>query len=246
MHRIYYPQTHIKSSQIISITDASEVHHLVNVLRLKTGEKVSLFNGQGLQALGEIVSLSSKEAKINLLEIQNTQNALPFVTMACAIPKKSKFEFIIEKATELGVSEIIPLKTKRTEVHLKGERLEKKGSRFEKVAINAAKQCKRATIPQIHSMMSFESALDYLLAKSVVLMPSLTKERVPIFNALQKISPSQNIAFLIGPEGDFTPEEYALAHSRGCTPISLGSTILKVDTAALCTLSCITQFLSHE
>ena len=163
---------------------------------------------------------------------------LPVIILACAIPKKSKFEWIIEKAAELGVDEIIPLKTKRTEVDLKGNRLAKKISRYHDAAVNAAKQSRRLRVPIIHPVTDFTSAMKLLSGGTTVFIPSLSGERKNILEAFKAVPSPSRVAFLIGPEGDFTPQEYDLARARGCISVSLGKTVLKVETAALVAVAC--------
>lgn len=167
---------------------------------------------------------------------------LPVIVLACAIPKKSKFELIIEKATELGVDEIIPLKTKRTEMELKGDRLQRTIARYQDVAVNAAKRFQRSRVPVIQSIADFASTLKSFTKETAVFIPSLAGgdggERRNIFEAFKAVPPPSRVAFLIGPEGDFTPQEYDLARAHGCIGVSLGKTVLKVETAALVAVAC--------
>jgi 16S rRNA (uracil1498-N3)-methyltransferase len=144
---------------------------------------------------------------------------------------------IIEKATELGVDEIIPLKTDRTEIKLTDSRQAKKQLRYQTIAINASKQAKRAIVPVIHPIADFTYALDHLTKTTAAIIPSLMENTENLFSAFKKIQSPEAISFLIGPEGDFTPQEYAQAQQKGCLPVTLGKTILKVETAALCALS---------
>ena len=241
MHRFYCPEADFARQQI-SITNKEELHHLKDVLRLKKDANVCLFNGQGKEASGKILSVSSQKAEVEILSVKECKPNRPRFILACALPKKSKFEWIIEKATELGVDEIIPLNTKRTEINLKGDRLVSKKTRYQTVAINAAKQSQRSFIPTIHPVMDFPSALKSLTKSSTVIIPSLTGERKSLLKALRDMKSSQTISFLIGPEGDFTPEEYAFAQKCGCIAVTLGDTILKVETAAICVLSCASLF----
>ena len=111
-----------------------------NVLILKENQKIQLFDGNGTEANGVLVSVSPKQALVQIDSFKTFSQKGPSITLACAIPKKSKFELIIEKATELGVNEIIPLVTKRTEVNFTESRRNNKQSRFQSVAISAAKQ----------------------------------------------------------------------------------------------------------
>ena len=241
MHRFYCPETDV-SSKNIAISDKDELHHLRNVLRLKKNDAVYLFDGKGKEASGKLLTVTPKQADVQIHSVKQSKRKKPLIILACALPKRSKFEFIIEKATELGVDEIIPLKTRRTEIHLRGNRLDKKYLRYQTVAVNASKQSSRSFIPTVHPITDFDSVLDHLIKTTDPIIPSLTGKRGNIFSVFEKIKSPKAISLLIGPEGDFTSEEYAQAKERGCLPVTLGETVLKVETAAICALSCTNLF----
>ena len=219
-----------------------QLHHLKNVLRAKQGTRISLLNGTGQEAEGEIISITSKLAEVKILSCVKIESPHPDIILACAIPKKSKFETIIEKATELGVSAIIPLNTKRTEVNLSGDRLKTKIIRYQTIALNAAKQSKRSTIPEIRPIATLEETVEELKNDTIIYIPRLMGATQNILDSFTKNINPEKIAFLIGPEGDFTEEEYNFAQNNNCIGISLGKTILKVETAALCSVACANQF----
>ena len=156
------------------------------------------------------------------------------ITLACAMPKKAKFETIIEKCTELGVDRIVPLATERTEFVVEGERADKKNERFFRVAMNAAKQCKRLWFPEISAPVTFVQAVKELSQPGAGLfIPWLEGDRMSLSQALAARRDVMELVFFIGPEGDFTPEEVQLALKAGALPVSLGENVLKVDTAAM-------------
>jgi len=237
MHRFFFSQS--LSIPEIVIVDSKEIHHLKNVLRLKLFAKIDVFNGQGQEAKCTIQSMTSNAIHLHIDSLKTSEIKLPTIILACAMPKKSKFELIIEKATELGVAEIIPLKTKRTEIILNGERALKKINRYQTVAINASKQSKRITVPIIHPITELKTALLSLSQRADLIIPSLELKRQNIFDALKRFQSPQSVACFIGPEGDFTPEEYKLAQKHGCLAVSLGKTILKVETAAISATACL-------
>jgi 16S rRNA (uracil1498-N3)-methyltransferase len=244
MHRFYSPQADFRK-KTVRITDKNELHHLRNVLRLNENDPVHLFDGMGKEARGTIVSMLPHGADVQINSVKTFIRTKPILILACAMPKKSKFELIIEKATELGVDEIIPLKTKRTEIHLDGARMTRKIARFNTVTVNASKQSRRSVIPIIHPITDIKSALEHLTKISIVIIPSLPEKSTSLLSVLQKLKTPQAVSFVIGPEGDFTAEEYALARKSGCIPVTLGETILKVETAALCALSCANLFFHN-
>ena len=241
MHRFHCPDTDLTSKNLL-ITDKDELHHLRDVLRLKKNTPVCLFDGKGKEASGKLLSVTSQKAEIAVLSVKESKQKKPLLILACALPKRSKFELIIEKATELGVDEIIPLKTQRTEIDLKGSRLGKKLLRYQTVAINAAKQSQRCFVPVIHPVTGFRSAVGHLTKTTTAIIPSLTGKRENILNIFKTLKAPKAVSFLIGPEGDFTPEEYTYAQKSGCLAVTLGETILKVETAAISTLAAANLF----
>jgi len=241
MHQFYCPNTDLSSKQTF-IDDKNELHHLRNVLRLKKDDEVRLFDGKGKEASGTLLTVTAQKATVEIHSVKQFERKKPLILLACALPKKSKFEMIIEKATELGVDEIIPLKTDRTEIKLTDFRQTKKQQRYQTIAINASKQSKRIIIPVIHPITDFSSALNHLTKTSITIIPSLNEDTENLISAFEKIKSPKAVSFLIGPEGDFSPEEYAQAQDKGCLPVTLGTTILKVETAALCALSCANLF----
>ena len=216
-----------------------------HVLRLREGDAVEIFNEKKEEAVGRVVKVGRCQVTVSVESVRRYTPQLPLIILACAIPKRSKFESIIEKAAELGADEIIPLLTERTEVRLKGDQLKKKSIRYQTVAVNAAKQSQRPDVPVIHPAGDFMAVLERLSREAVVVMPSLVGERPNILKAFQAISQPQKIAFLIGPEGDFTPQEYTLARDHKCVPVSLGETVLKVETAALVSVACACLYYRH-
>ena len=237
MHRFYYPQADL-ASKAIQITDPDELHHIKDVLRLNTGSKICVFNGQGQEAMAVIDSIGENGVRARIESVrQKGKEGRPRVILACAVPKKAKFEFIIEKAVELGVDVIVPLRTKRTEVVFTADKQQAKQERFEKVILNAAKQCGRADIPRISPMISMLEAVKGLDPKALSLIPSLNGQNPHIQEVLNTHKKPASITFFIGPEGDFTPDEVHLAKEHGCIAVSLGPTVLKVDTAAIAVLA---------
>jgi 16S rRNA (uracil1498-N3)-methyltransferase len=246
MHRFYCPNTDF-SPQKITISDSTEIHHLKNVLRMKRGEELVIFNGQGEEVRGVIEKMTDTSAEITVLSRRRDKGGKTRVILACAIPKKAKFEFIIEKATELGVDEIIPMQTARTEVVVKGERKERKSARYQAVAVNAAKQSGRSVIPDVAEVTLFKDVIAGCGKDTAKLIPCLIGERKPLRQALDQFRPAREIMFLIGPEGDFTPQEVGAALKAGFVPVSLGETVLKVDTAAITVVACARMLTeSHE
>jgi len=244
MYRFYCPDADFSKSPVV-ITDIHEIHHIKDVLRLKKGSLIQIFNAKFQQADTVIEEIKESAIYVRLQSIKQSGEQQPHIILACAPPKKGKFEFIIEKCTELGVDEIIPLKTKRTEVVFTEDKMSAKISRFKAVAVNASKQSKRIKLPHIHPMISLPQVLQNLDPNGVHLFPSLHDHPSHITDVLLKADKKAPVTIFIGPEGDFTPDEVELAIKHGCVPVSLGDTVLKVETAALVTVALV-KFLCRN
>ena len=243
MHRFYSQNANFNERKLI-ITDSDEIHHIKDVLRLKKGAVIQIFNSQNQEAEVVIEAFTSDGLEVVVQSVRQADLKKIKIILACAPPKKDKFEWIIEKCTELGVDEIIPLKTKRGEVVFSSQKMDSKLSRFAKVALNASKQSKRFNVPNIHPMTDLNQVLKTLDPQGLHLFPSLNGHSISIKEVLLKNSDVKKITIFIGPEGDFTPEEVRLAREAGCVGVSLGSTVLKVETAAIAAISFVRLFLN--
>ena len=232
MHRFYCPNTDFSPPKI-SIINSGEIHHLTHVLRMRKGDKLEIFNGQGDEITGTLESISALEVQVLVLNRRTKKKVAAVVTLACAVPKKAKFEWIIEKCTELGVDEIIPMRTARTEVIIKEDRSERKNTRYQTVAVNAAKQSARATVPVVHPQRSFKEIIVSFDDRALRIVLCLAGDRRSLKDILANAKSFSQIVYLVGPEGDFTEQELDAALSAGFIPATLGETTLKVDTAAM-------------
>ena len=244
MYRFYCPDADFSKPSVV-ITDIHEIHHIKDVLRLEKNALIQIFNSKSQQADVVIEQIDGAAIRVRVEKVKQNEETSVKIILACAPPKKGKFELIIEKCTELGVDVIIPLKTQRTEVVFNGERMPSKLNRFETVAVNAAKQSKRLKVPQIHPMTSLPEVLKNLDPDGLHLFPSLHNHSKHIADVLAKSDKQKSVTIFIGPEGDFTPDEVGLAIKHGCVPVSLGDTVLKVETAAIATVA-LTKFLCRN
>ena len=237
MHRFFCPTSKF-NSPAISITTPTEIHHIKNVLRLKSGDQLAIFNGNEEEVVGTILSIEKNKINLRMdYMVPKSVHKGPKIVLGCSIPKKAKIERIIEKTTELGVDEIIPLKTERTEFAIEGRRLSAKEARYETVAVNAAKQSKRQTIPVVHAVGNLHSVLKNLAGDDCALIAYLGPGSRPILNLDVNFQTIKRLILLVGPEGDFSPREIQEALNAKCLPVSLGPTVLKVDTAAIVMVS---------
>lgn len=238
MHRFYCPIQNISGNKII-LSDKEQIHHLKDVLRLKAGKEIMLFDEQGNEYNSIIERLSS-----NTICLKIKQKYKPAfvgrvkITVASAIPKKSKFDDIVDKLTQLGVERIIPLKTERSLIKLDQCKETQKLQRWKKIALSATQQSQRNAIPIIDSVKDIKEILAVAENFDLKLIPTLAGRPKPLREALADFQ-GKNILVLIGPEGDFSPSEVELAKKAGCVVVSLGDLVLRVETAAVAVVSFI-------
>lgn len=222
---------------MIVIGSKEQVHHIQDVLRLKISDNVDIFDE--LQNLYRcVVVKSGKEVHLRVKDktTSSGQKAKIKITVACALPKKSRIDDIIDKLTQLGVDKIIPLETERVVVRIENERAHARLARWQKIIQNAAQQSQRSTIPVVTAVKKMKEVLSAAREYGLKLIPTLVVPGIPLKEALRHLTPD-NIIVLIGPEGDFTPEEVSQAKDAGFIPVSLGDLVLRVETAALATVS---------
>lgn len=228
-----------------------EAHHLADVLRVgQDGELVLVFDGNGRQALARarvFRSGRSSRVELEILSEQPVQRPTPRILLVQALPKGGRMDWIIEKAVELGVSEIFPVITERVVARLDARQSVEKSERWRRVAISAAKQCGTAWVPAVRPVADFGAALR-LVQADLVLIGSLAPDARPLRAALRELAarPVRSVALLIGPEGDFTPGELQLAAAAGAVGVSFGTLVLRVETAALFGLSVLAYEFSGQ
>jgi len=243
MSRFFVPEESVQGNGII--VTGKEAHHILDVMRLAVGDAVVAFDGTGREFAGVIRETGPKSLRI---EITSTRAALSpsgvRISLFQSIPKKEKMEYIIEKATELGVAEIVPLMTARTIIRWDEAKRDKAADRWKKIAREASKQCGRSDVPMITEITGFRDAFLRIKRYDRALIAALSDKTMPLKKALAEFTKG-SIAVFIGPEGDFTAQEVEIATQYGCLPISLGSRILKSDTAGLALLAILTHTYDH-
>ncbi len=211
----------------ISITDPSLVHQIGRVLRLQIGESVILCDGQGMDGEGTITSLDKKTVEVRIQECRaNTAEPKRHVTLYIAALKRDNLELVIQKATEIGVSEIVPLRSART------IKQEANIERLQLIAREAAEQSGRGRVPTVHPLVSFEDAVKALPDAASAFFFDLNTVPLLIHNAGYSISDTHTSLF-VGPEGGWTPEERTLAEQHGLNMVGLGPRTLRGETAAI-------------
>lgn len=214
--------------------DERASHHLARVLRVKAGERLCVFNGDGHNYFGSIASVSKNEVSISVDSIERADTESPLHTyLALGVSKGDRFDWAIKKATELGVTSIIPILSQRVDVRLPPERWQKKREHWQQIVISACEQSGRALIPSVQEPTNLPHWLSNVEADcKLVLDPSATVKN------MDGLSP-KSIALLIGPEGGMAPAELALARESGFSALQLGPRVLRTETAPLVALSVI-------
>ena len=181
----------------------SDVNHISNVLRMKTGEELWISDGSKYEYRCTIESFEPDEVLLHIVYSQEPEYELPCrIYLFQGLPKADKMELIIQKAVELGAYEIIPVETKRCVVKLDGRKSAKKTARWQQIAESAAKQSKRMLIPNVHEVLTFREALKYAESMDVRLVPyELARGMQETKEILAGIEPGQSVGIFIGPEG---------------------------------------------
>lgn len=231
--RIYINQP-ITLNECVAV-DSAEAHYVNTVLRMKTGRRVILFNGLGGEYSATLVDSAKKTARFEIHDFNDVQRESSLsIELGCCLIKNDRMDWLLQKATELGVRSFAPLLSEYTDVKIPQDRTQKKIDHWQQVVVSACEQSGRTQVPVVAAPQSLNAWLDSLQAdKKIVLHPYNAQA---LDGVSLKIS---SLALLVGPEGGLTDEELALAHQQDFTSVSLGPRILRAETAPLAALSII-------
>ena len=245
MNRFFIENIKLLDNRII-LDDPEQVHHLKDVLRLKPKEKAAVFDRLGNEYIVLVDEIEARSVKLEVKEKKLPDNSGIKITVACAIPKNVKMDDIVDKLTQLGAECIIPLETQRVIVKLNKQKKLERLKRWEKISLSALKQSQRSKFVNIHPVVEFKDVVLAAKGFDLKLIPTLEGQRKTLKEIFNDPSKNiENVLILIGPEGDFTSEEVALAKEAGFLPISLGKGVLRVDTAAIAVVSFIKLNETH-
>ncbi len=240
MYHFFVEPEQIQGTQIF-IT-GKDVNHIKNVLRMRIGEEISVGNGiDGKEYRCAVDAFEEDSVKCKLLFIKEDGVELPVkVTLFQGLPKADKMELIIQKAVELGVYEIVPVATKRCVVKLDAKKEASKIARWQAIAEAAAKQSKRAVVPQIRPVMTMNEAIQAASGMEQKIIPyELADGMEKTRDVFASLIPGAQVGVFIGPEGGFEEKEVEAAEAAGVVPISLGKRILRTETAGFTVLAWI-------
>jgi 16S rRNA (uracil1498-N3)-methyltransferase len=238
-HRRFFVSSPPQASQ--ATLSREEAHHLIHVLRAQVGDSIELIDGSGSAWRGEVAEIDSTSVIIrDLVELPRSDASAIRLILVQSLCKSDKLEWILQKVTELGVSEIRLLVADRSVLKIPKERVHAKLERWNKIILGAAKQCRRNTLPHLHApdkcaaiCQTIEADLKMVLSED---------ETQSTLKTLLKHSSPRSVAFCIGPEGGWTTAESEIFSCHGVQPVTLGPSILRTETAAVVT----TAILKYE
>ena len=247
MHRFYLPPAECAGNRLL-LTER-EAHHATHVLRLRPGDHATVLDGEGGELHCKVERVSRKETELAVRERRKQQPAVGEITLIQAIVKGKTMETIIQKATELGVTRIVPLQTERVVAHLDSDRGENKQAKWQLTTIEAVKQCGSAWLPRIDAPLTPATFLKRGEKFDLALVGSLAGDGRHIRSwfdlfVKERSTAPRNVSMWIGPEGDFTVEELDLIRASGAKPITLGQLVLRADTAAIYSVAAIRHELA--
>lgn len=220
----------------------TEVHHLHTVLRARVGSRIALFDGRGRSAEAEILQIDRHAARLRVLQQQVQPPPAVEIALIQGVPREQKMDLVIQKATELGITRILPVQTDYAVMRVRSDNEVSKRERWQKIALNAAKQCGGAWLPEIAPVQGLADCLSTMPAVDLLVVCSLEPDARPLRDIVAQAKPTQprSLAVIVGPEGDLSADERAAARNAGARSASLGSSVLRSETAALYVLSVLT------
>jgi len=230
----FYTQQPLAENQSCLLEEPAS-RHLLRVLRLRPGDKVELFNGNGKEYQATLDQAENKQARLTVHSSRTPERESPLqLELGQGISRGERMDFVLQKSVELGVASITPLWTGRSQVRLDGTRLEKRIRHWKGVVHSACEQSGRVTIPDLNPASSLE---DWCKGNPdpclrLVLDPTASKH-------LKQLTPASRIQVLIGPEGGLTDEEIMTAEKNGFERVRLGPRIMRTETASLATLTAL-------
>lgn len=246
MNQFFVEESQIHGSEII--IEGTDVNHIKNVLRMKTGEEVMISNGTDKHYICSIMTISEQQVVAKIVDIDTNSTELPVkLYLFQGLPKADKMELIIQKSVELGVHEIIPVAMKRCVVKLDAKKEKSKLARWQGIAESAAKQSKRMVIPNISRVMNFKEAVAYAKSLDYNIIPyEFANGMERSKQVVKSLGQYKSVGIFIGPEGGFEEAEIAYAKESNMQIISLGKRILRTETAGLTALSIIMFELEQD
>lgn len=230
-----------------AVLSGTEAGHMLRSLRLSVGDSFHAFDEEGTRYRMRILEATSRSLRAEVLEtFPPAPPPTVAVTLLVGLPKADKMDFILEKATELGASRVVPFRSSRTIPRVDPADAKKRLLRWERVALAAAKQCGSGRVPDVSGIVPYAEALREARAHDARIVFYEGERSFSLKNVLCAVGNIRSIALLVGPEGGFSPDEVREAVAAGCRCAGLGSRILRVETAALAVLSMVMYQFQKE
>lgn len=247
MHQIFLNTPLAPTALTEPLVFSRKDHQHLFVLRLREGETFLIADGSGSVHLCEVTAVEKNSLTARLLETRPADTELSCeLVLLQGLPKREKLEFIIQKATELGASTIVPVNMARSNVKLDEKKADRKAERLHEIAKSAAEQSKRGIIPTISAVTRFQDALSAVQDADIKLICYEDETaRGTLTNLLPHLAEAKKIALLVGPEGGISEDEWQAAKNAGFQSVSLGKRILRTETAGLCLLSYLMLHLEN-
>jgi 16S rRNA (uracil1498-N3)-methyltransferase len=211
-------------------------HYLLHVLRLGEGASLEVFDGTGRAFDARVTHVDAQEVRLSLGPAR-TMPPRRTVSVLQGLPKGDKLEWVLQKGTELGAAAFYPVATERSVVKLEPRRAEERTARWTKIVEEAARQCRRNDVPSVHAPRPLLEAARALAPGTTLLVLDEEESAVPLSEAFRACSPNAPVALVVGPEGGLAREEVAALGALGARGVTLGSRILRTETAALAALA---------
>lgn len=237
MHKFFVDDHQIFDNNII--INGEDASHITKVLRIKKGEEIQVSNGNKLEFIGKVVDLNKNEVHLEIIKTyNNTSETSINITIYQGLTKGSKMDLVIQKCVELGVKSFVPINTYRVVVELNNKQ-DKKIQRWQKIALEAAKQSKRGVIPEVKDIIPLKELDKEFCRNDINIIAYENEKEVRLKKLLTEFPDVRNIGIVIGPEGGLTEEEINYLKEAGGKTITLGDRILRTETAGMCITSMV-------
>jgi len=239
MHKFFVSDDMINDGKIF--IKGEDVEHIYKVLRLRAGDTIAVSDGKSSEYICRISTLDKKLVTCDIVEKNNITTEPPLrVHLYQGIPKAAKMDLIVQKCTELGIDEIVPVETERIVVKSRHDReFDNKLTRWRRIAEEASKQSNRGRIPKVSDPVKYSDVIERLPGYDIVVLPYEKENSTGLKQILKGKNIINTIAVIIGPEGGFTKDEVEMATSKGAVAVTLGPRILRTETAGFACLSII-------
>jgi 16S rRNA (uracil1498-N3)-methyltransferase len=238
MHHFFVQSTDINDGIVIIRGD--DVTHITRSLRLDIDDEISVSDGEGQKYLTKLIEFSKDFVKAKIIkEFEVQAEPRVKVTLVQGLPKGKKMDMIVQKCTEIGMEDIIPIDTKRTIVNLNEKKAKQRQERWQKIIEEAAKQSKRGKIPSVRELSDLNQVITDFDRYDLVLVPWEDEESRGLKETLSSNLDAQKIMIIIGPEGGFSSKEVEQLKTAGAKSVTLGPRILRTETAGIATLSMV-------